>query len=192
MHEESNSDADPFFYVVGIGASAGGLEALERFFQSTPPDTGMAFIVVQHLSPDFKSLMGEVRSRWTDMPIRTAVNQMPIAPNTVFLMPSNTELIISNGKLLLTARERTEELRLPIDQFLRSLARDWGPRSVGIILSGTGSDGSRGSQGYSSGRWMRPGSKPLNNFRVPHSREERFVNVIVTPFQLHAGLLDTL
>ncbi|XZE22330.1 chemotaxis protein CheB [Pirellulaceae bacterium SH449] len=144
MLEETNSDADPFFYVVGIGASAGGLEALERFFQSTPPDTGMAFIVVQHLSPDFKSLMGEVLSRWTDMPIRTAVDQMPIAPNTVFLMPSNTEMIISNGKLLLTARERTEELRLPIDQFLRSLARDFGPRSVGIILSGTGSDGSRG------------------------------------------------
>jgi two-component system CheB/CheR fusion protein len=130
-------------YVVGIGASAGGLEALERFFQNVPPDTGMAFVIVQHLSPDFKSLMGEVLSRWTRMPIYSVEDQMAISPNSVFLMPPKTEMIISNGRFLLTAREKSDELRLPIDQFLRSLAQDSRDRAIAIILSGTGSDGSR-------------------------------------------------
>jgi two-component system CheB/CheR fusion protein len=139
-----NGSEDKPLYVVGIGASAGGLEALERFFQHLPHDTGMAFIVVQHLSPDFKSLMGEVLSRWTSLPIRSVEDQMPVSANTIFLMPPRTEMIISDGRLLLTAREKSEELRLPIDQFFRSLARDAGRRSIAIILSGTGSDGSRG------------------------------------------------
>jgi len=130
--------------VVGIGASAGGLEALERLFERMPNDTGMAFVIVQHLSPDFKSLMGEVLARWTDMPIRTVEDQVPVTPNTVFLMPAKTEMIISDGRLLLTARERSDELRLPIDQFFRSLAQDCGPKSIAVVLSGTGSDASRG------------------------------------------------
>lgn len=130
--------------VVGIGASAGGLEALERLFERMPDDTGMAFVVVQHLSPDFKSLMGQVLARWSKMPIRTVEDGMPVTADTVFLMPSKTEMIISDGRLLLTARERSDELRLPIDQFFRSLARDCGPRAVAIVLSGTGSDASRG------------------------------------------------
>jgi two-component system CheB/CheR fusion protein len=136
--------AQPPTHIVGIGASAGGLEALERLFDATPDDTGMAFVVVQHLSPDFKSVMDEVLARRTRMPIRTVEDQMPVEANTVFLMPSKTEMIISDGKLLLTARARSEELRLPIDQFLRSLARDAGPQAIAVILSGTGSDGSRG------------------------------------------------
>ncbi len=143
LANDAASDDGPI-WVAGIGASAGGLEALERLFERMPDDTGMAFVVVQHLSPDFKSLMGEVLARWTTMPIRTVEDQMPVAANTVFLMPSKTEMIISDGRLLLTARERREELRLPIDQFFRSLARDRGARAIGIVLSGTGSDASRG------------------------------------------------
>jgi two-component system, chemotaxis family, CheB/CheR fusion protein len=131
-------------HIVGVGASAGGLEALERLFQNLPDDTGMAFVVVQHLSPDFKSLMNEVLARWTSMPICSVNDQMPVTANTIYLMPPRTEMIISDRKLLLTARERSDELRLPIDQFLRSLARDVGAQSMAIILSGTGSDGSRG------------------------------------------------
>ncbi len=131
-------------YIVGVGASAGGLEALERLFEFMPDDTGMAFVVVQHLSPDFRSLMGEVLGRWTKMPVLTAQDGTRVAANTIYLMPPRAEMIISDGKLLLKARDRSGELRLPIDQFLRSLARDAGPRSVAIVLSGTGSDGSRG------------------------------------------------
>lgn len=131
-------------HTVGIGASAGGLEALERLFQSMPDDTGMAFVVVQHLSPDFKSLMNELLSRWTKMPIRTAVNDQLVVANHIYLMPPKTEMIISDGRLLLSSGERKDELRLPIDQFFRSLARDSNTQAIAIVLSGTGSDGSRG------------------------------------------------
>lgn len=131
-------------HVVGIGASAGGLEALERLFQAMPDDTGMAFVIVQHLSPDFPSVMRDVLSRWTRMPVRTVEDESPVVANTVFLMPPKTEMIISDGKLLLTPRERSEEPRLPIDQFFRALARDSQAQAIAIVLSGTGSDGSRG------------------------------------------------
>jgi two-component system CheB/CheR fusion protein len=131
-------------HIVGIGASAGGLEALERLFQGMPDNTGLAFVVVQHLSPDFRSVMDEVLARWTKMSVRMVEDQMPVVANTIFLMPPKTEMIISDGKLLLTAREPTDELRLPIDQFFRSLARDFRSNSVAIVLSGTGGDGSRG------------------------------------------------
>ncbi|MCA9699702.1 MAG: histidine kinase, partial [Myxococcales bacterium] len=128
--------------VVGIGASAGGLEALEQLFRAMPEDTGMAFVVVQHLSPNFKSQMVELMGRWTRMQVREAEHEMPLAANDVYLLPPNAELIVSAGRLLL--KERSEGLALPIDQFLRSCARDLGDRSIAIILSGTGSDGSRG------------------------------------------------
>jgi two-component system CheB/CheR fusion protein len=131
-------------YIVGVGASAGGLEALERLFQSMPADTGMAFVVVQHLSPDFKSLMNELLARWTTMPICTAVNNQLVEANHIYLMPPKTEMIISDGRLLLSSGERKDELRLPIDLFFRSLARDANTQAIAIVLSGTGSDGSRG------------------------------------------------
>ncbi|MGE3777215.1 MAG: chemotaxis protein CheB [Pirellulaceae bacterium] len=131
-------------HVVGIGASAGGLEALERLFSRMPPDTDMAFVVVQHLSPDFKSLMDELLARWTKMPIFAAEDGMPVWANTIYLMPPGKEMIISDGKLLLTDKGPPDELTLPIDQFFRSLARDRGDAAIAVVLSGTGSDGSRG------------------------------------------------
>ncbi|HET6582345.1 MAG TPA: chemotaxis protein CheB, partial [Nannocystaceae bacterium] len=131
-------------YVVGIGASAGGLEALERFFASVPVDSGMAFVVVQHLSPDFKSLMDELLARRTSLPIRLVVDGMRIEPDHVYLIPPKKEMIISGGRLLLSERDRQQELTLPIDVFFRSLAQDCGPRAIAIVLSGGGTDGSRG------------------------------------------------
>lgn len=141
--ESANARRRPS-YIVGVGASAGGLEALERLFQNMPSDTGMAFVVVQHLSPDFKSLMNELLARWTTMPICAAINEQLVEANHIYLMPPKTEMIISDGRLLLSTGERKDELRLPIDQFFRSLARDSGTRAIAIVLSGTGSDGSRG------------------------------------------------
>jgi two-component system CheB/CheR fusion protein len=131
-------------YVVGIGASAGGLEALERFFDSVPNDGGMAFVVVQHLSPDFKSVMGELLARHTELTIKLVEDGMPIEPDHVYLIPPKKEMIISGGRLLLSERDRQYELTLPIDVFFRSLAQDCGARAVAIVLSGGGSDGSRG------------------------------------------------
>ena len=132
------------FRVVGIGASAGGLESLEQFFANLPPDPGMAFVVVQHLSPDFRSMMDELLSRHCDMPVKLAEHEVEVQANHVYLLPPKKEMIIQNRRLLLNDKERTHGLTLPIDLFFRSLARDLGSDSVGIILSGSGSDGSRG------------------------------------------------
>jgi two-component system CheB/CheR fusion protein len=130
--------------VVGIGASAGGLDPLVRFFDNLPERTGMAFVIVQHLSPDFRSLMDELLSRHTPLPVDLVEDGMPVEADHVYLIPAKKEMIISGGRLLLSERERQQELTLPIDMFFRSLAQDCGDRAVAIVLSGGGSDGSRG------------------------------------------------
>src|SRR5690242_9243434 len=132
------------FPVVGIGASAGGLDPLVRFFDNLPKATGMAFVIVQHLSPDFKSLMDELLARHTPLPIHLVEDGMPVEADHVYLIPAKKEMIISGGRLLLSERHRQQELTLPIDLFFRSLAQDCGTRAVAIVLSGGGSDGSRG------------------------------------------------
>ena len=130
--------------MVGIGASAGGLDPLVRFFDKVPEDTGMAFVIVQHLSPDFRSLMDELLARHTMLPIHLVEDGMPVEPNHVYLIPPKKEMIISGGRLLLSERDRQQELTLPIDMFFRSLAQDCGAKAVAIVMSGGGSDGSRG------------------------------------------------
>lgn len=141
---ESNPVSTEPFYVVGIGASAGGLEALEQFFEHVPEDSRLCFVVVQHLSPDFKSMMDELLARRTHIPIVRVEDGIEIGPNKIYLMPPRKEMILSAGKLFLTDKDPSQGFALPIDRFLRSLAQDFGSRSIGVILSGTGSDGSRG------------------------------------------------
>jgi two-component system CheB/CheR fusion protein len=141
---DPGADQDrPVFRVVGIGASAGGLESLQRFFDRMPADSGMAFVVVQHLSPDFKSVMDELLSRHSDMPVTLAVDGEPLEPNHVYLLPPGKEIHVREGKLWLRDREPTA-FALPIDAFFRSLADDLGDAAIAIVLSGSGSDGSRG------------------------------------------------
>ena len=135
---------EPPFYIVGVGASAGGLEALEKFFDNMRPDSGMAFVVIQHLSPDFKSLMDELLRRHTAMAIHRVEDGMVVEPNAIYLIPPKKDMIISGGRLLLTDKDPSQGFSLPIDTFFRSLAQDAGDRAIGIVLSGTGSDGSRG------------------------------------------------
>ncbi|MBS0205162.1 MAG: PAS domain S-box protein [Planctomycetes bacterium] len=137
------STSEPF-YVVGVGASAGGLEALEQFFDHMPEDSRLCFVVVQHLSPDFKSMMDELLARRTRIPIVRVEDGIELRPNTIFLMPPRKEMIQSAGRLFLTDKDPSQGFALPIDRYLRSLAQDIGSRSIGVILSGTGSDGSRG------------------------------------------------
>ncbi len=131
-------------YVVGIGASAGGLESLEKLFRTLPADTGMAFVVLQHLSPDFKSMMSELLGRDTAMTIHRAEDGMPVEADSIYLLPPKKEMIIEDGRLRLTDKDRSKGLALPIDIFLESLARECGSKAIAIILSGSGSDGSRG------------------------------------------------
>lgn len=141
--DSTDEERNPRF-VVGLGASAGGLESLEKLFQNLAPDTGMAFVVLQHLSPDFKSMMYELLGRDTAMEIHRAEDGMKVQANAVYLLPPRKEMTIENGRLRVAEREPTKGLSLPIDLFLESLARDVGSQAIAVILSGSGSDGSRG------------------------------------------------
>ncbi|TWT68953.1 chemotaxis protein CheB [Crateriforma conspicua] len=142
--ETSGGSGSIQHHVVGVGASAGGLEALETLFRNMPLDTGMSFVVIQHLSPEFKSHMDQLLQRVTDIPVEVVDDGVDVRPNKIYLIPPKMEMIVSGGKLLLTERSREKVLSHPIDQFFRSLSQDAGRLAVGIILSGTGSDGSRG------------------------------------------------
>ena len=137
------------FYVVGIGASAGGLRALEEFFENMPSDGGAAFIVIQHLSPDFKSLMKELLERRTRMAVHRVEEGMAIAPNNVYLIPPGKNLSVEQGVLHLSEQQSRKvhgAISFPINIFFNSLADSYAERAVGIVLSGTGSDGTRGLQ----------------------------------------------
>jgi two-component system CheB/CheR fusion protein len=132
------------FPIVGIGASAGGLEALERFFAYVPLSSGMAFVVVQHLDPTRKGLMPELLQRATAMKVREVHDRMRVRPDCVYVIPPGREMSILRGVLHLFAPTAARGLRLPIDTFLRSLALDQRQHSIGVILSGMGSDGTLG------------------------------------------------
>ncbi|MGD7034806.1 chemotaxis protein CheB [Methylotuvimicrobium buryatense] len=131
-------------YVVAIGASAGGLDALERFFDKLSVTSGAAFVVVQHLSPDHKSMMDNLLARHTAMPVLMAENGMQIKPNQVFLIPPGKNMTVAGSQLRLLPKN-PHGLSLPIDLFFTSLSKEFGKHSVGVILSGTGSDGTRGA-----------------------------------------------
>ena len=131
-------------YYIGIGASAGGLEALETFFTHMPSNSNLAFVVIQHLSPDYKSMMVELLSKRTDMEVQRAEDGMLVLPNHVYLIHPKKNLTIFHGKLLLSDTNHARGINLPIDVFFQSLAEDQAEKAVGIILSGTGSDGVRG------------------------------------------------
>ena len=138
-----SANQDPSL-IVGIGASAGGLKPIEQFFDQMPIDSGMSFVVVQHLSPNFKSLMDELLARHTKMSIYQVIDGVDIEPNCIYLIPPEKNMAMQDGKLLLTDKVGERGLNLPIDIFFSSLAEQASDRAVAIILSGTGSDGSRG------------------------------------------------
>jgi len=129
--------------VVGIGASAGGLEAFNRLLRHLPPDTGYGFVLVQHLDASHPSSLSEILGRATTMPVVEAVHDAPVVPNHVYVIPPNTELTITDGVLRLVPRTQSVK-PMTVDRFLQSLAEDGGSQMVGIVLSGNGSDGAVG------------------------------------------------
>ena len=129
---------------MAIGGSAGGLEAFERFFAGIPPDTGMAFVVVQHLDPNHKALMAELLQRSTAMPVREIEDGLTVEPDHIYAIPPNTDLSISDGCLHLSKPSEAHGHRLPIDLFFQSLAAECGDRSIAVIVSGMGTDGTLG------------------------------------------------
>ena len=133
------------FSIVGIGASAGGLEACSALLRNLPADTGLAFVVIQHLDPKHESLLPTLLARVSKIPVKAVTDEMVVAPNQVYVMPPNTEIVFSGGVLHLVPREKTlAGTYMPIDGFLRSLGENCQHRAIGVILSGTGSDGALG------------------------------------------------
>jgi chemotaxis methyl-accepting protein methylase len=141
--DDSRSAGRPF-PIVGIGASAGGLEALELFLRNVPEGSGMAFVIVSHLDPTHKGLMVELLQRVTAMKVTQVKDRTRIQPDCVYVIPPNKDMSILHGVLHLLDPVAPRGLRLPIDFFFRSLADDWEERSIGVILSGMGTDGTIG------------------------------------------------
>jgi two-component system CheB/CheR fusion protein len=142
--EPTSPQQDPPFPIAGIGASAGGLEALEQFLGHVPEASGMAFVIVQHLDPTHKGIMPELLQRATAMEVFQVRDRMRVRPECVYVIPPNKDMSILHGVLHLFEPTAPRGLRLPIDLFLRSLAEDRQERSIGVILSGMGSDGTMG------------------------------------------------
>jgi two-component system, chemotaxis family, CheB/CheR fusion protein len=142
--EKSNPIAAVSFPIVGIGASAGGLEALEQFLRRVPSDSGMAFVIVQHLDPTRQGIMPELLQRATELNVTQVKDCTTVQPNCVYVIPPNKDMSIARGVLYLLEPAAPRGLRLPIDFFLRSLAQDQQEGSIGVILSGMGSDGTMG------------------------------------------------
>ena len=134
----------PGLTVVGIGASAGGLEAFTEFLQAMPADSGLAFVAVSHLDPEHKSALGEILSRVSHVPVHEVEDGMAVEPNHVYVIPPNRDMVIARGILHLAPRTGHRGAHMPVDTFLSSLAEERGSRAIGVILSGTASDGTRG------------------------------------------------
>jgi len=138
-----NTSARPI-PVIGIGASAGGLEALEKFFRSMPTDLGAAFVIVQHLDPDHESILSELISKYTKMVVAQITDETQIEADHVYIIPPAKVLELKNNLLHLKAQQEPRSIRLPIDDFFRSLAKDKKDHAIAIVLSGTGTDGTLG------------------------------------------------
>jgi two-component system, chemotaxis family, CheB/CheR fusion protein len=132
------------FTVACIGASAGGIEAISRLLQYIPPDTGIAFVVILHMAPERKSKLTSILGRATAMPVHQAEHNQPVEPNHVYVIPPGKDMVIADGLLKLSPRPEFHGQHRPIDHFLRSLAQALNQRAIGVILSGTASDGTQG------------------------------------------------
>ena len=144
----TQAPCDRVFPIVGIGASAGGLSAFEAFFSAIPREieTGMAFVLVQHLSPDHKSILAELVKRYTRMRVREVEDGMVVEPDCAYIIPPSLDMALFKGRLHLLKPKAPHGLRLPIDFFFRSLAQDQHERPICVVLSGTGSDGTLGAR----------------------------------------------
>lgn len=132
-------------FTVAIGASAGGLEAIQEFFDNMPPSGNLSFIIIQHLSPDYKSLLVELIGKHTPMKVVEADHEMSIEPDCVYVIPNNKLLTVRERKLWLAAKNLEKAPNTAVDTFLFSLAEDQGANAIAVILSGTGTDGSKGA-----------------------------------------------
>lgn len=148
-------------YIVAIGASAGGLQALTDFFEHTPLDS-VSYVIIPHLSPDFKSQMAEILSRHSDLEVLLAEEGMDVVPNKVYLIPNTKFMGINNGRLVMSEKDGNQLPHFTIDAFFNSLARERGNKAIGVVLSGVGSDGSRGAMAIENAGGVMMVQDPLN------------------------------
>ena len=139
------------FPIVAIGASAGGLEAFTVLLHALPTDTGMAFVVIQHLSPTHESMLPEILTRATSMPVAQVLDDTPVQPDHVYVIPPGKNLVFADGELRLSPRTEIRGVQRPIDHFMRALAEEHGHKAIGVVLSGTANDGSLGIQEIKAG-----------------------------------------
>src|SRR5687767_14546551 len=132
------------FLVVGIGASAGGIQALKQFFSRVPNDSGIAYVVILHMSPEHESRLAEILQTASPIPVTQVRDQTEVKPDNVYVIPPNQNLVMRDGHLSLTEMISVHERRSPVDLFFRTLAETNDARSVSVILSGTGANGSMG------------------------------------------------
>jgi len=191
-----NNGSDAGFLIVGIGASAGGLNAFKMFFTALPPQTGIAFVLVQHLDPAYPSTLAEIVSQFTSMPVFKAEQGTVVRPNTVAVIPQNTILSIEQGVLRVAPAETATARRSSIDTFLISLANDQGDAAVGIILSGFGTDGTAGVAAI-----KEAGGLTLSEAEFDHraktgmpqsAAESGFVDRVLPAAEMPAALLEYL
>jgi two-component system CheB/CheR fusion protein len=189
-------DSSPAF-VVGLGASAGGLEALELFFAKAPPDSGGSFVVVMHLSRDFKSLLDELLARHTKMVVKPVVDGARLEPNTVYVIQPATELEVVGSAFRVTARSAwAQTTRVSsIDLMLRSLATSWGEHSAAVILSGSGTDGAQGSLAVQAAGGLvfaqSPESSKFDSMPIA-AIATNSVSAVDTPENLAALVVDSI
>ncbi|WP_292466684.1 chemotaxis protein CheB [Methanolobus sp.] len=183
------------FPVVGIGASAGGLAALEKFFSAVPTDSslGIAFVIVQHMSPDHKSMLSEIIRRFTKMQIYDVKDGMGVRPDCVYIIPPNQDMIIMDGILHLMEPAEKRGHRMPIDSFFHSLASDCHEWAIGVILSGTGSDGTAGVRTIKAEGGMIMGQSPESsdyNGMPLSAIDTGLVDYVLEPSEMPAQLRD--
>lgn len=142
--EEQQDENQELFPIVGIGASAGGLEAFTQLLKHLPIDTGMGFVLIQHLSPDHKSLLSEILARTTQMPVMEVQDCMLVEPNHIYIIPPNSKMTLAQNLLRLTPREKTQGHYMSVDAFFNSLAQQRESKAIGVVLSGADGDGALG------------------------------------------------
>ena len=192
---EAGVPTNAHFPVIGIGASAGGLKAFEEFFSNIPKDkfTGMAFIIVQHLAPDHKSILNELIKRYTSMQVFEVTDGMTVKQDCIYIIKPNCDMAYMNGKLMLFDIDSPKGKRLSIDFFFRSLAQDLKQRAICIILSGTGSDGTLGAKTVKDEGGMVIAQKPesADYDGMPQSViASGVVDYVLTPYEMPMQLVS--
>ncbi|SNY51384.1 two-component system, chemotaxis family, CheB/CheR fusion protein [Arsukibacterium tuosuense] len=179
--------------IVGIGASAGGLEALDQFLLHTPPDSGLAWIIVQHLDPTKKAMLPELLQRATSMKVQQVTDGMTVCANQVYVIAPNTELRLNNGRLQLTKPTEQRGMRLPVNILFNSLAAALGENAIGVILSGMGNDGTLGMQAIKAAGGLAAAQQPASAqfSSMPESAiASGGVDIIAGPAELPAHILS--